>query len=131
MTTTTEASREAFVMVTKVQRQVFAKHPLGLPNTNSTAYRVDTNHGHAYFALGRYSQHADPAVITLTRELFPDHNASHFLAVFRRWLRVHTSYRAVQTYTDPSHQGTHLEADGWVYVANHAGNKRWIHSLTA
>lgn len=116
-------------MVTKVQRGVFADHPLGLPNTSSTCYSVTTNRGTAFFAIGRYSQHTDPRILTITRELFPHNNGSHFLATFRRFLRVHTAYAALQTYTDPAHAGTHLAADGWVYVANHRGNKRWVHTL--
>lgn len=116
-------------MVAKVHRSVFAGHPLSLPNTSSTCYSVTTNKGQALFATGRYSQHTDPRILTITRELFPDHHASYFLAIFRRYLRRHTSYTAVQTYTDSAHSGTHLLADGWVFVANHHGRKRWVRTL--
>lgn len=116
-------------MVCQVHRSVFIDHPLGIPNTSSRCYRVDTNFGSALFALGRYSQHADPRILTLTRELFPDDHGSHFLAVFRKWVKLNTSALALATYTAPPYLGTHLLADGWVFVSNHHGKKRWIRTL--
>lgn len=122
----------AFAMVTKVHRSCFSPHPLGLPNTNATCYRVATNRGSALFAIGTYNQHVDRRIVTITRMLYsaaPATHASHFLAIFRRWLRVNTNYLAAATITDESHVGTHLQADGWVFTSNHHGRKRWLRSL--
>lgn len=116
-------------MVKPTHRSVFQAHALGIPNTGCRCYHVTTNRGSAYFATGRYSQHTDPRIITITRMLYPDRHASHFLAAFRRWLRTHTKYTAAATHTDPTHDGTHLKADGWVYVSNHNGRRRWIRTL--
>ena len=127
--TRSKATSVAFNTIEPVHRRAFEPHPLGLPNTNNACFKVSTNKGKALFAIGRYSQHADPNIISVTRMLYPDANASHFLAVFRKYLRHNTSYRAVSTWTDPAHIGTHLQADGWVYVANHNNRKRWIRTL--
>jgi len=116
-------------MVVNVRRRVFAGHRLGLPNTNARCFRVTTNRGYALFAIGTYNQHTDPAICTITRMLYPCHHASHHLAVFRRWLRTHTSYRAVATHTEAQEAGTHLQADGWVYATNHQGRKRWLRTV--
>lgn len=124
-----KATIVAFTMVNRVPRSVFDNHPLGQPNTSSRCYTVETNAGKAHFAIGRYSQHADANIISITRMLYPSKQASHFLAIFRRWLRTHTAYLAAATWTDPAHSGTHLIADGWVYVANHKSKKRWIRTL--
>lgn len=128
-TTTSKATAVAFNSIIQIHRRNFRLHPLGPPNTNSSCFQVQTNKGKALFAIGRYSQYADPNIISITRMLYPDQHASHFLAVFRKYLRHNTSYRAVSTWTDPAHIGTHLQADGWVYVANHNQRKRWVRTL--
>lgn len=124
-----KATTVAFGSVSRVPRSTFDGHPLGRPNTNNACFQVRTNNGTAYFAIGHYSQHCDPNIITITRMLYPDQHASHFLAVFRKHLRHNTSYRAVATWTDEAHQGTHLQADGWVYVTNRRNRKRWIRTI--
>lgn len=127
--TRSKATGVAFDTVSPVHRATFTSHPLGKPNTNNACFQVQTNKGRAYFAIGCYSQHCDPNIITITRMLYPDQSASHFLAVFRKYLRHKTSYRAVATWTDEAHQGTHLQADGWVYVTNTRNRKRWLRTL--
>jgi hypothetical protein len=104
-------------------------HPLGPPNQGHQA--VYESEGHR-FALGRYSQHADPRIISIVRHLvLPDAGqASAALAALRRVIRRDfPGIQAVQTYTDKAHAGTSYIADGWVFVANHGGKRRWIRTL--
>jgi len=110
-------------------RALWSAHALGPPNRSTQAVVKIGNH---LFALGRYNQFADDAILSITRHLTsPGHvPASQALAILRRYVRTHwPGILALQTYTDPSHQGTSYRADGWVYVASHKGQRRWLRSI--
>lgn len=115
--------------IERVHRRAFIHHPLGLPNPMCSCFQVTTHKGKALFAIARYAQRADPNIISITRMLYPDQNASHFLAVFRKHLRHQTRFRAATTWTHPADDNTHLQDDRWVYLVKHANRKHWIRTL--
>lgn len=108
---------------------LWLSHPLGPPNRATQAVYLTLGH---LFAIGRYSQHCDRHILSITRHFVTDssHPASAALAALRRQVRRDfPAVLALQTYTDPQHAGTSYRADGWVFVTNHNNHKRWLRTL--
>jgi hypothetical protein len=115
--------------------ELWQNHPLGPPNRGTMAVYDIAGHR---FAIGRYSQHTDSHILTITRHLvLPGaREASHALARLRRAVKADfPKALALQTYTDEGILGTSYRADGWVFVTNRRGDrtqrkqKRWMRTL--
>jgi hypothetical protein len=118
------------MLITKKEAKKYWKyHPLGEPNRNTLAvYKIG---GHV-FALGRYSQYADPKIIYITRHYTLTHHdqASSALRRLRKFIRKDfPQYKAIATYVDSQHTGHCYIADNWVYIYNRKGKKKFIRSL--
>lgn len=93
----------------------------------------DDLHGAAVFTAGaRLGHHIltgrPQDVVTLARlwlsDALPANSESRVLGFLVRWLRCHTSHRAILSYADPlvGHVGTIYQAVGWLYLGQTEGD---------